>query len=71
LRRHRSGDTPTNALRTLLAAATLVGAAASSTAVATLSVVNQGKNVSVQSEEGYTGNIVGGGAVRVTDRGET
>jgi hypothetical protein len=58
--------------RTLLAAATLVGAAASSNAFAApLSVVNQGEAFSVQYEEGYTGNIVGGGAVRVAGQGES
>lgn len=60
-----------NAVRTLLAAATIVGAAVSSTAFAApLSVVNQGESFSVQYEAGYTGNVVGGGAVRVTGQGE-
>lgn len=58
------------AFRTLLAAAALIGA--SSTAFAApLTVVNQGENFSVQYEEGYTANIVGGGAVRVIGNGES
>jgi hypothetical protein len=60
------------AFRTLLAAAALLGATASSTAFAApLSVVNQGENFSVQYEAGFTGNIVGGGAVRVAGQGES
>jgi hypothetical protein len=48
-RRPRSGDNPMTTFRTLLAAATLVGAAASSNAFAApLSVVNQGEAFSVQ-----------------------
>jgi hypothetical protein len=62
--------TTMTAFRTLLAAAALVGATASAFA-APLSVVNQGENFSVQYEAGYTGNIVGGGAVRVAGQGES
>jgi hypothetical protein len=58
------------AFRTLLAAAALMGASASAFA-APLTVVNQGESVSVQYEEGYTGNIVGGGTVRVAGQGES
>ena len=60
-----------NAFRTLLAAAALLGTAASSSAFAApLSMVNQGEAFSVQYEEGYTGNIVGGGVTRVASQGE-
>jgi hypothetical protein len=63
--------TTMTAFRTLLAAAALLGGAASSSAFAApLSVVNQGEAFSVQYEEDYTGNIVGGGAVRVAGQGE-
>jgi hypothetical protein len=56
--------------RTLLAAAALIGA--SSTAFAApLTVVNQGESFAVEYAEGYTGNIVGGGAVRVAGQGES
>jgi hypothetical protein len=62
--------TQMTSFRTLLAAALLMGA--SSTAFAApLTVVSQGENFSVQYEEGYTGNIVGGGAVQVTGQGES
>jgi hypothetical protein len=70
-RRHRSGDNPMTTFRTLLTAAALVGAAASSTAfAASLTVMNQAESFSVQYEAGYMGNIVGGGAVRVLGQGE-
>jgi hypothetical protein len=60
------------AFRTLLAAAAFLGTAVSSSAFAApLSMVNQGEAFSVQYEEGYTGNIVGGGAVRVAGQGES
>jgi hypothetical protein len=59
------------AFRTLLAAAALLGAASASAFAAPLGVVNQGEAFSVQYEEGYTGNIVGGGAVRVAGQGES
>ena len=58
------------AFRTLLAAAALIGAASSTAFAAPLTVVNQGESFEVQYEAGYTGNIVGGGAVRVTGNGE-
>jgi hypothetical protein len=59
-----------NAIRTLLAAAALVGASASAFA-APLTVVSRGESFAVQYEQGYTGNIVGGGAVRVAGQGES
>jgi hypothetical protein len=58
-----------NAIRTLLAAAALVGASASAFA-APFTVISQGETFTVQYEQGYTGNIVGGGTVRVTGQGE-
>jgi hypothetical protein len=64
------GDDPINAIRTLLAAAALVGASASAFA-APLTVVSRGESFAVQYEQGYTGNIVGGGAVRVAGQGES
>jgi hypothetical protein len=57
-----------NVFRTLLAAAALVGTSASAFA-APLTVVSQGETFSVQYEDGYAGNIVGGGAVRVVGQG--
>jgi hypothetical protein len=71
-RRHRSGDHPMTAIRSLLAAAALLSAAASSTAFAApLPVVNQGESFSVSYEPSFTGNIVGGGTVRLAGQGES
>jgi hypothetical protein len=60
-----------NAFRTLLAAAALLGSAGTTAYSAPLTLVNQGENVSVEYDTGYTGNIVGGGAVSVTCQGES
>jgi hypothetical protein len=58
--------------RNLIATMAFMAVGASSTAfAATLSVVNQGESVSVQFEDGYAGDIVGGGPVRVTGQGES
>jgi hypothetical protein len=60
------------AIRSLLAAATLLATAAAPTAFAApLPVVNQGESFSVQYQDSYTGNIVGGGAVRIISQGES
>jgi hypothetical protein len=64
--------TPMTPFRTLLAAAALISAAASSTAFAApLTVTGTGESFAVQYDEHHTGNIVGGGAVRVTGNGES
>ncbi|RMI17071.1 hypothetical protein EBE87_24105 [Pseudoroseomonas wenyumeiae] len=57
--------------RTLLAATALLGLSGATAFAAPLNVVNQGENVSVEYDAGYTGNIVGGGAVRVAGQGES
>jgi hypothetical protein len=60
------------AIRSLLAAAALLTTTAGSTAFAApLPVVNQGESFSVRYEDSYTGNIVGGGAVRIAGQGES
>jgi hypothetical protein len=63
--------TPMTPFRTLLAAAALISAAASSTAFAApLTVTGTGESFAVQYDEHYTGNIVGGGAVASETRGK-
>ncbi|MFC7556633.1 hypothetical protein ACFQU7_37060 [Pseudoroseomonas wenyumeiae] len=57
--------------RTLLAAAALLGLSGATAFAAPLTVVNQGENFSVEYDAGYTGNIVGGGTVRVAGQGES
>ncbi|MFD1109939.1 hypothetical protein [Pseudoroseomonas ludipueritiae] len=51
--------------RTLLAATALLGAASAAASAAPLTVTNQGENFAVSYAPGYTGNIVGGGFVRL------
>jgi hypothetical protein len=63
--------TPMTPFRTLLAAAALIGVAASATAsAAPLTVTGTGESFAVQYDERYTGNIVGGGAVASETRGK-
>ncbi|MBO1075442.1 hypothetical protein [Roseomonas marmotae] len=56
---------------TTAAAALLVSFSAASAFATPLTVLGQGENFSVQYEESYTGNIVGGGAVHVMGQGES
>jgi hypothetical protein len=70
-----------NTIRTLLAAAILVGASAAAIAAlaavsahasaAPLVVVEQGESFAVRHEDGLTGNIVGGGMVGAIGQGES
>ncbi|RKK03941.1 hypothetical protein EBE87_03435 [Pseudoroseomonas wenyumeiae] len=53
------------ALRTLLAATALLGAASAAASAAPLAVINQGESFAVEYAAGYAGNIVGGGFVRL------
>lgn len=53
------------------AAAALISLSAASAFAAPLTVVSQGENFSVQYDAGHTGNIVGGGAIRVLGQGES
>jgi hypothetical protein len=53
-----------SALRTLLAATALLGAASATATAAPLAVTSQGENFAVDYAPDYTGNIVGGGFVR-------
>ncbi|MFC7553386.1 hypothetical protein ACFQU7_15720 [Pseudoroseomonas wenyumeiae] len=54
-----------SALRTLLAATALLGAASAAASAAPLAVINQGESFAVEYAPGYAGNIVGGGFVRL------
>jgi hypothetical protein len=60
-----------SSIRTLLAAAALVGLSGATAFATPLTVVNQGENFAVEYDAGYTGNIVGGGTVRVAGQGES
>jgi predicted secreted protein len=60
-----------SSIRTLLAAAALVGLSGATAFATPLTVVSQGENFSVQYDAGYTGNIVGGGTVRIAGQGES
>ncbi|KAA2211928.1 hypothetical protein [Teichococcus oryzae] len=57
------------ASRTLLAAA-LLGLAAGSAVAQPLTVTGEGENFAVAYDPAYTGNIVGGGAVKVVNWGQ-
>lgn len=54
-----------SAFRTLLAATALLGAASAAATAAPLAVTSQGENFAVDYAPDYTGNIVGGGFVRL------
>lgn len=54
-----------SAFRTLLAATALLGAASAAASAAPLTVTSQGENFAVEYAPDYTGNIVGGGFVRL------
>jgi hypothetical protein len=56
-------------LSAALLATGLLGAAAAQ--AEEMQVINQGEQFEVHYPAGYTGNIVGGGAVRVTGNGES
>ncbi|MCI0753661.1 hypothetical protein [Teichococcus vastitatis] len=56
--------------RTLFAAAALMGLAAGSALAEPLTVNSQGENFAVTYDRAYTGNVVGGGAVQVENRGQ-
>lgn len=56
--------------RTLLAAAALMGLAAGPALAEPLTVTGQGENFAVTYDRAYTGNVVGGGAVQVENRGQ-
>jgi hypothetical protein len=53
------------------AAAALISLSAASAFAAPLTVLSQGETFAVQYDAGYTGNVVGGGAVRVSGQGES
>lgn len=59
-----------SASRTLLAAAALMGLAAGSAMAQPLTVTGRGENFAVTYDESYTGNVVGGGAVRTEGNGQ-
>jgi hypothetical protein len=59
------------AVRSLLAAAALMGAAAAASAsAAPLTVIGTGESFVAQYDETYTGNIVGGGVIASETRGK-
>jgi hypothetical protein len=60
-----------SSFRTLLAAAALLGLSGATAFATPLTVVSQGENFLVQYDAGYTGNIVGGGTVRIAGQGES
>jgi hypothetical protein len=60
-----------SSFRTLLAAAALVGFSGAAALATPLTVTGTGENFAVAYAPDYTGNIVGGGVVRVTGNGES
>jgi hypothetical protein len=55
----------------ILSAALLMAGLAGAAQAQDLQVINQGEQFEVHYPAGYTGNIVGGGAVRVAGQGES
>jgi hypothetical protein len=55
----------------IFSAALLMAGLAGAAQAQEMQVINQGEQFSVQYPAGYTGNIVGGGVVRVTGQGES
>ncbi|RKK01827.1 hypothetical protein EBE87_02575 [Pseudoroseomonas wenyumeiae] len=55
----------------ILSAALLMTGLAGAAQAQELQVINQGEQFEVHYPAGYTGNIVGGGAVRVAGQGES
>ena len=59
-----------NAIRTLLSALVIAGAAGAAQAQEPFQVTSQGENFAVEYAPGYTGNVVGGGEVVRTTTGK-